>query len=66
MNREWDFDYDDVRNKLGILEDVVSQVNKVGFCFQMRVFASETGTPSEMHTNPKKTPTDTPSDASTG
>ena len=29
MNREWDFDYDDVRNKLSTLEDVVSEVNKV-------------------------------------
>ena len=66
MNREWDFDYDDVRNKLSTLEDVVSEVNKVGFSLHMGVFASETGTPSEMRTDPKETPTGTPSDASTG
>jgi hypothetical protein len=29
VNREWDYDYDDVRNKLGVLESVVSEVNKV-------------------------------------
>jgi len=30
MNREWDFDYEDVRNRLSTLENVVSEVNKVG------------------------------------
>ena len=30
MNREWDFDYEDVRNRLNKLEGVVSDVNKVG------------------------------------
>jgi hypothetical protein len=67
VNREWDFDYDDVRNRLSTLESVVSEVNKVG-CGWMAVIipASETGTPSEMHTNPKETPAYAPSDASTG
>ena len=30
MNREWNFDYEDVRNRLSTLENVVSEINKVG------------------------------------
>lgn len=31
MTREWDFDYDDVRNRLNKLDSVVSEVNRVRY-----------------------------------
>lgn len=67
MNREWNYDYDDVRNRLSTLEGVVSELNKVGRGVEMQFFLPlRLRTPSEVYTDPKETSTYSPSDASTG
>ena len=57
MNREWEFDYEDVRNKLSTLEDVVSEVNKVGFfvsrCGYLRL---RLGPPQKCTPTPRRPP----------
>ena len=67
MGREWDSDYDDVRNKLNKLESVVSEVNKVGCETEELYFARlRLGISSEMQTISEKTPSHAPPDAPTG
>jgi len=38
VNREWDYNYDDVRSKLSTLESIVSEVNKVSCEVELRFF----------------------------
>jgi hypothetical protein len=65
-NREWDYNYGDVRDGLGMLESVVSEVNKVDREVEARFFLPLRPRTSEMHANPKETSAYSPSDASTG
>ena len=52
VNREWNYDYEDVRNRLSILEGVVSELNKVGREVEMQFFL-----PLILRTLQKCTPT---------
>lgn len=56
VNREWAFDYDDVRKRLGTLEDVVSELNKVHHGVSRRFFVPDTGSPQKCTPTPRKPP----------
>lgn len=57
MNRGWHFDYDDVRNRLSVLESVVSEVNKVGYDVTLRFFLLlRPGTPQKCTPTPRRPP----------
>ena len=57
MNREWNYDYGDVRNKLSTFESVVSEVNKVGREVQMLCFLPlRPGTPQKCTPTPRRPP----------